>query len=111
MIGSYSFESFEEYMWKWKYPEENSHTPLQERSPAASFVEDGTMRPTCCSKKGDDSATYSYSHSKEQHKDSHSRTDLGDLATTLPKARAQIFFSDTYNESILLVFWGLSLQT
>lgn len=73
-------------------------------------MEDETVRAICLSKRGDYSATTSYLHGKEHHKDFHPRTDLRDSATTLPKAHQQIF-SDPYDWEVLIVFRGLSLQT
>lgn len=97
MIGSHYFESGGEIhvgIGKGalgKYPEEDIHTPLREINAAESLMEDETVGAICLSKRGDYSATTSYLHGKEHHKDFHPRTDLRDSAATLPKAHQQIF--------------------
>lgn len=73
-----------------QYQEKDIHTPLQDRYAPGSLMEDGTVRPTCLSKKGDYPATTSHSHDKEQRKAFHYRTDLRDSATILLKAYQQV---------------------
>lgn len=74
MIGNHYFESAGgayvglEKGALGRYQEKDIHTPFQKRDASGSLMEDGTVRPTCLSKKGDYSATTPYSHDKEQHK-------------------------------------------
>lgn len=58
---------------------------------AGSLLANGAVKSTCLSKRGDHTATSSYSCDEEQHKTFHTRTVLRDSATTFPKDPLQAF--------------------
>lgn len=73
-----------------KYQEKDFHTPLQKRYASGTLMEDGTVRPTCFSKKDDYSSVISYSHDREQHKAFHSRTAAKKSSNCTPEGYRQV---------------------